>query len=244
MVVSARRGTRGGAEFGIGERELVQAGDVHAHNVEAMSEEHAATAHEGGGFNPPDPTLAGGADFGRFIEAIRTLQDRARAVLPPDEVITALADQLDAMNDLLAPYEVSEWEAPSGRRVDLPLRGNLLLIPMTIDGVENGVLTGTATFGRYHLGRNGAVHGGCLGLLFDTVFGLGSLVLTDLRKLRTAYLKIDYRKITPIDKKLHFDCTLDRVEGRKVNMSGRLLDGDDVLAEAEALFVKLNPGQP
>ncbi|WP_194786879.1 PaaI family thioesterase [Mycobacteroides abscessus] len=209
-----------------------------------MTTEEAVTAHEGGGFNPPDPTLKGGPDYGRFIDALRTLQDRARAALPPDAVVTELADQLEAMNKLLAPYEVSEWDSPSGRRTDLPLRGNILLVPMTIESFDNGVLTGTATFGRYHLGRNGAVHGGCLGLLFDTIFGTGSLLLTDLRKLRTAYLNINYRKITPIEKELRYDCTLDRVEGRKVFMTGRLLDGGEVLAEAEALFVKLNPGQP
>ncbi|CPZ50016.1 PaaI family thioesterase [Mycobacteroides abscessus] len=209
-----------------------------------MTTEEAVTAHEGGGFNPPDPTLKGGPDYGRFIDALRTLQDRARAALPPDAVVTELADQLEAMNKLLAPYEVSEWDSPSGRRTDLPLRGNILLVPMTIESFDNGVLTGTATFGRYHLGRNGAVHGGCLGLLFDTIFGTGSLLLTDLRKLRTAYLNINYRKITPIEKELRYDCTLDRVEGRKVFMTGRLLDGDEVLAEADALFVKLNPGQP
>ncbi|AGM29444.1 PaaI family thioesterase [Mycobacteroides abscessus] len=209
-----------------------------------MTTEEAVTAHEGGGFNPPDPTLKGGPDYGRFIDALRTLQDRARAALPPDAVVTELADQLEAMNKLLAPYEVSEWDSPSGRRTDLPLRGNILLVPMTIESFDNGVLTGTATFGRYHLGRNGAVHGGCLGLLFDTIFGTGSLLLTDLRKLRTAYLNINYRKITPIEKELRYDCTLDRVEGRKVFMTGRLLNGDEVLAEAEALFVKLNPGQP
>lgn len=209
-----------------------------------MTTEEAVTAHEGGGFNPPDPTLKGGPDYGRFIDALRTLQDRARAALPPDAVVTELADQLEAMNKLLAPHEVSEWDSPSGRRTDLPLRGNILLVPMTIESFDNGVLTGTATFGRYHLGRNGAVHGGCLGLLFDTIFGTGSLLLTDLRKLRTAYLNINYRKITPIEKELRYDCTLDRVEGRKVFMTGRLLNGDEVLAEAEALFVKLNPGQP
>ncbi|MBE5442942.1 PaaI family thioesterase [Mycobacteroides abscessus] len=209
-----------------------------------MTTEEAVTAHEGGGFNPPDPTLKGGPDYGRFIDALRTLQDRARAALPPDAVVTELADQLEAMNKLLAPYEVSEWDSPSGRRTDLPLRGNILLVPMTIESFDNGVLTGTATFCRYHLGRNGAVHGGCLGLLFDTIFGTGSLLLTDLRKLRTAYLNINYRKITPIEKELRYDCTLARVEGRKVFMTGRLLDGDEVLAEADALFVKLNPGQP
>ncbi len=209
-----------------------------------MTTEEAATAHEGGGFNPPDPTLKGGPDYGRFIDALRTLQDRARAALPPDEMVTALANQLDTMNELLAPYEVSEWDSPSGRRTDLPLRGNILLVPMTIDSFDNGVLRGTATFGRYHLGRNGAVHGGCLGLLFDTIIGTGTMLLTDLRKLRTAYLNINYRKVTPIDKELQYDCTLDRVEGRKVFLRSRLLDGDDVLAEADALFVKLNPGQP
>lgn len=209
-----------------------------------MTTEEAVTAHEGGGFNPPDPTLKGGPDYGRFIDALRTLQDRARAALPPDEVITSLANQLEAMNELLEPYEVSEWDSPSGRRTDLPLRGNILLVPMTIDSFDNGVLTGTATFGRYHLGRNGAVHGGCLGLLFDTIIGTGTMLLTDLRKLRTAYLNINYRKVTPIEKELQFDCTLDRVEGRKVYLTSRLLDGDDVLAEADALFVKLNPGQP
>ncbi|MFV8311029.1 PaaI family thioesterase [Mycobacteroides chelonae] len=209
-----------------------------------MTTEEAVTAHEGGGFNPPDPTLKGGPDYGRFIDALRTLQDRARAALPPDEVITNLANQLEAMNELLDPYEVSEWDSPSGRRTDLPLRGNILLVPMTIDSFDNGVLTGTATFGRYHLGRNGAVHGGCLGLLFDTIIGTGTMLLTDLRKLRTAYLNINYRKVTPIEKELQFDCTLDRVEGRKVYLTSRLLDGEDVLAEADALFVKLNPGQP
>ncbi|GLE58421.1 hypothetical protein NJBCHELONAE_37310 [Mycobacteroides chelonae] len=209
-----------------------------------MTTEEAVTAHEGGGFNPPDPTLKGGPDYGRFIDALRTLQDRARAALPPDEVITNLANQLEAMNELLDPYEVSEWDSPSGRRTDLPLRGNILLVPMTIDSFDNGVLTGTAAFGRYHLGRNGAVHGGCLGLLFDTIIGTGTMLLTDLRKLRTAYLNINYRKVTPIEKELQFDCTLDRVEGRKVYLTSRLLDGDDVLAEADALFVKLNPGQP
>ncbi|MGH3727109.1 MAG: PaaI family thioesterase [Mycobacterium sp.] len=209
-----------------------------------MTTEEAVTAHEGGGFNPPDPTLKGGPDYGRFVDALRTLQDRARAVLPPDEVITQLAGQLEAMNDVLAPYEVSEWESPSGRRTDLDLRGNILLVPMKIDGFSDGVLSGTATFGRYHLGRNGAVHGGCLGLLFDTIFGTGTMLLTDMRKLRTAYLNINYRKITPIEKELQYDCVLDRVEGRKVFLTGRLLDGEDVLAEAEALFIKLNPGQP
>jgi hypothetical protein len=43
---------------------------------------------------------------------------------------------------------------------------------------------------------------------------------------------------------LQLDAGIDRIEGRKIFVAGRLLDGDDVLCEAEALFLKLLPGQP
>jgi hypothetical protein len=48
----------------------------------------------------------------------------------------------------------------------------------------------------------------------------------------------------PIETELQVDAGVDRVDGRKMFISGRVLDGDTVLAEANALFVKLNPGQP
>ncbi len=204
--------------------------------------------HPGGGFNPPEPTSKGGPDYGRFIDAVRKLQDHARAVDAPDEVITEAADQLEKLSALLAPFDADEWESPSGRRMDLPMRGNILSIPMA---VRNGPLKGTdgrihgwARFARYHLGRNGAVHGGALGMLFDSVLGLTSSVITGGPRQRTAYLKIDYRQIVPIEKELQFDAGIDRVDGRKIFVSGRLSDGDTVLTEADALFVRLKPGQP
>ena len=48
----------------------------------------------------------------------------------------------------------------------------------------------------------------------------------------------------PIEMDLRVDARVDRSEGRKIFVAGRLLDGDTVLSDAEALFVKLNPGQP
>ncbi len=53
-----------------------------------------------------------------------------------------------------------------------------------------------------------------------------------------------YRKVVPIEKELRVDSRVDRAEGRKIFVTGRLLDGESVLCDAEALFVKLNPGQP
>jgi hypothetical protein len=69
-------------------------------------------------------------------------------------------------------------------------------------------------------------------------------VLTGSTRQRTAYLTINYRNIVPIEKELRFDAGVDRVDGRKIFVSGRLTDGDTLLTEADALFVKLKPGQP
>ena len=200
--------------------------------------------HPGGGFNPPDPSTKGGPDYGRFIEGVRALQDHARAVDAPDEVITEAADLLEKLSGLLSPFDTDEWNSPSGRRMDLPVRGNILTVPMSARKTDDGRIEGWARFARFHLGRNGAVHGGCLGMLFDTVLGLTSSVLTGGPRQRTAYLHINYRHIVPIEKKLDIAAQVDRVEGRKIFVSGRLSDGDTVLTDAEALFVLLKPGQP
>jgi acyl-coenzyme A thioesterase PaaI-like protein len=103
---------------------------------------------------------------------------------------------------------------------------------------------GVVRFRRFHLGRNGAVHGGAVAQLWDSVLGFAAFRLTTSLKQRTAYLHVNYRKIAPIEKQLHVDARVDRSEGRKIFVTGRLLDGDEVLSDAEALFVKLNPGQP
>ncbi|WP_322857783.1 PaaI family thioesterase [Mycobacterium shigaense] len=200
--------------------------------------------HPGGGFNPPVPTTKGGPDYGRFIDVVRKLQDHARAVDAPNGIITEAANLLEKVSALLTPFDADEWHSPSGRRMDLPVRGNILTIPLTSHKTEDGRIAGTARFARFHLGRNGAVHGGSLGMLFDTVLGLTASVLTGSPRQRTAYLKIDYRHIVPIEKELQFDAGIDRVDGRKIFVSGTLTDGDTLLTEADALFVRLKPDQP
>ena len=203
-----------------------------------------ADAHTGGGFNPPVPTNRGGPDYGRFVEAVRALQDHARSADAPDDVITRAADVLDDLNRQLAPYDADEWHSPSGRRMDLPNRGNIMQVPVNLVVTEDGRIGGTAQFRRFHLGRNGAVHGGALALLFDSLLGFAAFKLSDSPYQRTAYLHVNYRQIAPVDKEFQVDAAIDRIEGRKIFVSGRLLDGAAVLCEAEALFVRLKPGQP
>jgi acyl-coenzyme A thioesterase PaaI-like protein len=203
----------------------------------------ASDVQSGGGFNPPVPTTRGGPDYGRFVEAVRSLQDLTRGADAPDDVITQAAGLIEAVNSLLAPYDADEWHSPSGRRMDLPNRGNIMQVPVKLTVTDDDRVGGTARFRRFHLGRNGAVHGGALALLFDSLLGYAAYKLGRSPRQRTAFLHVDYRKIALVDKELQVDAGIDRIEGRKIFVSGRLLDGDAVLCEAEALFLKLNPGQ-
>jgi acyl-coenzyme A thioesterase PaaI-like protein len=200
--------------------------------------------HPGGGFNPPVPTTQGGPDYGRFIDAVRTLQDHARAADAPDDVITEAADLVEKVTQLLGPYYANEWASPSGRRMDLPNRGNILAIPLDLHKTDDGRIEGTAQFRRFHLGRNSAAHGGAVAQLFDGLLGYTAFTLSGSRAQRTAYLHVDYRKIALVEKELQVDARIDGIEDRKIFVSGRLCDGAAVVAEAHALFVKLKPGQP
>ena len=56
----------------------------------------------------------------------------------PDEVITEAADLVEKVTQLLEPYYADEWASPSGRRMDLPNRGNLLAIPLDLHKTDDG----------------------------------------------------------------------------------------------------------
>lgn len=209
-----------------------------------MTANESVDASASGGFGRPEPTTRGGADYGRFVEAVRELQDHARAADAPAEVITQVAHLVEKASRLLAPYDADEWTSPSGRRMDLPNRGNILQVPADLQITEDGRVAGHAHFRRFHLGRNGAAHGGAVALLFDSLLGFTAFKLTDSRAQRTAFLHVDYRMIAPVEKRLWVEARIDAVEGRKIFVSGGIMDDDDVVAEGHALFVKLKPGQP
>ncbi|WP_067674638.1 PaaI family thioesterase [Nocardia miyunensis] len=198
---------------------------------------------EHGGF-PKVAEAEPGPNFAPFVAAMRTLQDLAVSADCPDEVFGEALERVRQLNDLLEPYRAPELQGPAGRVSKLPGRGSLLMPPWEI--VEAGP-TGVSMrgeFRRFHLGGNGAAHGGVLPLLFDDLFG--ALVHYAGRPIsRTAFLHVEYRKITPLHTPLKVEGTVDRVEGRKSFVSARLRDeSDTLLAECEGLMVQLLPWQP
>jgi acyl-coenzyme A thioesterase PaaI-like protein len=176
---------------------------------------------------------------------MRRLQDLAVSADPGDDVWDDAAGRVAALTALLDPFQADvEGKAPAGRTPDLPGMGSLLLPPWTLtryapDGVEM-----QGHFTRFHVGGNYAVHGGVLPLLFDHMFGMVSHA-AERPISRTAFLHVDYRKITPIDTPLVVRGRVTSTEGRKAFVSAELLDGQDtLLAEANGLMVRLLPGQP
>lgn len=209
----------------------------------ASSEEFDPDYEHHGGF-PEYGVARPGEGFGRFVSAMRDLLDLAVSANPSDAVWDDAADRAGALVELLAPSAAAEGEAPAGRTPELPGMGSLLMPPWTLsmfgaDGVEM-----RGHFRRFHVGGNSAVHGGVLPLLFDQLFGM--VVHAAGRPIsRTAFLHVDYRKITPIDTPLVARGWVATTEGRKAFVSGKLLRGrDTVLAEANGLMVRLLPGQP
>ncbi len=201
--------------------------------------------HHGGfpQYGPASP----GPGFGRFVTAMRRLQDLAVSADPDDDIWDEAADRAAALVELLGPFQADEGKAPAGRTPDLPGMGSLLLPPWTLtkyapDGVEM-----TGYFSRFHVGGNHAVHGGVLPLLFDHMFGMISHAAG--RPIsRTAFLHVDYRKVTPIDVPLLVRGRVTGTEGRKAFVSAELLGAgglsDTVLAEGHGLMVRLLPSQP
>lgn len=196
-----------------------------------------------GGFPNYDVAMPG-PGFARFVTAMRRLADLAVSTAPGDDTWDDAAERAEELVKLLDGHPASEQIAPAGRVPSMPGMGSLLLPPFTVTGFGPDGVEMRGQFSRYHVGGNSAVHGGVLPLLFDWMCGM--VVHAAGRPIsRTAFLHVDYRKVTPIYTPLVARGRVDRVEGRKAFLSAELTDPDGTrLAEAQALMVRLLPGQP
>ena len=217
--------------------------DVTAHGPDGLD---AAPRDSGA----PEPTTSwgiplsedGGPDFGRMIEALRLVQERITTASPPHDVVIEAAGTLEKLAAELAPFEVDEARQVAAHRLDLPGRGQAMTPVIHIDEWDEQHVLAHVTLGRFYLGSGGAAHGGVLGLIFDEI--LGRLANTGRSRARTAYLHVNFRRITPIEPELRITAQVDRVEGRKRFLTGAVHHDGSLTADAEGLFVELLPGQP
>jgi acyl-coenzyme A thioesterase PaaI-like protein len=196
-----------------------------------------------GGFPVFEPA-APGPGFERFLTAMRQAQDLAVSANPDPDTWTEAAERVEELVKLLEPFRAGEGVGPANRVPSLPGAGSLLMPPWTVTRFEADGIELEVTFSRYHVGGNHAVHGGVLPLLFDSMFGM-VIHATGRPISRTAFLHVDYRRVTPVDTVLTARGWLREAEGRKAFVNAELLDADgNVLAESNGLMIRLLPGQP
>ncbi len=141
----------------------------------------------------------------------------------------------------------SEADGPAGadERVFLdtsPLigRANPVAPPLRLS-LDGETVRGVCVFSRAYEGPPGCVHGGFIAAAFDEL--LGATQSTTARPGMTGRLTVRYRHPVPLNREIVFAGWLTRVDGRKI-LTEATLKLDGVLhAEAEGLFVSVDPSR-
>lgn len=188
----------------------------------------------------PDSPTAHDSGFANLIDELRGLLDAACAAAAPAEVNREVSEGVRRLCSLLRPHAVPGDTAPAGQRPDLPGEGHPLRPPTIITASSHDKVQAEIEFSRAHVGSGDTVHGGLLPLVFDDVLGRLAARATPLLA-RTAYLRVDYRAVTPIGRPLRVEGGIEKFEGRKILTWGRMTDGDTELTTAQALFVIARP---
>jgi acyl-coenzyme A thioesterase PaaI-like protein len=185
----------------------------------------------------------------RVAESLRLIIEQLVATAAPTDVIADAADELERV---AASFKVLSGErdyigfaeaANAGGEQFASFehspfigRANPLAPPIRLEDVD-GVVHGWATFGTAYEGPPGCVHGGYVAAAFDELLGAAQSLSGS--PAMTGTLTVRYCSPTPLHTELHFIGELTRVEGRKIFTGGRLLAGDRLCAEGEAIFISL-----
>lgn len=181
------------------------------------------------------------AAYEHMIQEVAEFQDALVKANPTDDQLAEITQTLALMRETLADQAVSEDQRLYARG-EIGGRNQLLVPPLTFESLDEHQVTAHTVAGYFFNGINGAMHGGMLSVIFDTVMGRLAMG-TEHRVCRTAYLNTQFRSVTPIGERLDIRATVDAVEGRKRFISGQLWHGDTLCATADSLFIEVKPGQ-
>jgi acyl-coenzyme A thioesterase PaaI-like protein len=199
---------------------------------------------ERGGFPDVRPVEDAPEELGRFVEALRRLQDLTVSTDPGASRWGDAAAHLESACAILDGHQVPESDVVAGRVLSIPGLAHPLMPPWMLTDTGPEGVTMAGHFTEAHIGGNRAVHGGMIPLLYDWLFGM-TVTAANIRPTRTAFLHVDYRKITPIDEPLEARAAISDIDGRKVFIEATMTSADGaVLSEANGLMVRLLPHQP
>jgi acyl-coenzyme A thioesterase PaaI-like protein len=188
----------------------------------------------------------------RFADATRRTIEEVVSTTASDDAIIEAAEHVERAARLLAGephgrgYDSPAESALTGDPrafVDFsPMAGplNPLSAPLRFE-VAGDVVIGRGVFGEAFEGPPGCLHGGFVAAAFDELLGFVQ-ALTG-RPGMTGRLTVAYRSPTPLHRELRFEGRIERVDGRKMHTRGLLQAGDTLCAEAEGLFISVDPSR-
>ena len=187
----------------------------------------------------------------RLARAMRLVIERLVPSNAPEEELRAAAEGLERYAEALKAhprlkhfhgYAESANAGDVGAFFDQsPMIGlaNPLAPPITIGKSGERSAIASVTFGSAYEGPPGSVHGGFVAATFDEV--LGFVQSLGGNPGMTGTLTVRYRRPTPLHAELIIEAELLRIQGRKIFTEGRILADGVVTAEAEGLFISIDP---
>ena len=184
--------------------------------------------------------------------ALRTAADRARSLadalvrLDADSsVAPELAERLDSILELVGehvqPAEDMIFDPARQRWEDYvdrsPVSGrvNPLAPPMGFTLGDDHNARTTIRLGLAYQGPPGRVHGGVVATLLDHIMGYAAGTVG--RWIFTRSLTIDYDHAVPLFDELELAARVDRIDGRKIWVSGEIMVSGSPLVRARGLWL-------
>jgi acyl-coenzyme A thioesterase PaaI-like protein len=193
-------------------------------------------------------------------EAGRAIRDLGHALVGHQasiELVESIRDQLDALSAELETNEPRSRadERPTGDWTSLPAEGEAMTSfderpvsgrasPWGLDITvrrEGDEAVARLTLRSAHEGAPGRSHGGIVAALFDDVYGF--VLAIHAQPAFTGELAVRYCAPTPIGRELECRVRMTGQQGRKILMTGELLDGDQVIVTSTATFIAIDPEQ-
>lgn len=203
-----------------------------------------------------DTELVRGGSAASLADALRRVNALLVGRPLGEEVLRAAAGEVAALADRLergaGPGKLPRPDpTPGGEAHDFfptsPVIGfaNPVASPVEVWSAvgEEGApeVRGRAFFDYPYEGPPTCVHGGVIAAVFDELLGVANLVAG--RPSMTGTLHIVYRRTTPLRTPLELVARHTSVERRKVRAWGAILHEGELTAEAEGIFISVDPSR-
>ncbi|HEX7443240.1 MAG TPA: PaaI family thioesterase [Acidimicrobiales bacterium] len=192
----------------------------------------------------------------RLAAALRPIITLTVAATFDDEVLAMAAERLEEVGRTLAsaagPKRARQQPNISQHAQEFfptsPIMGmaNPIAPPVVVhvvDGVDGGYpeIRAEAWFDWAYEGPPTCVHGGVIAETFDEMLGAANMVAGNPGM--TGSLTVRYRKPTPLRTPLRIEARCLSRDGRKIKTWAGMYHGDLLTAEADGLFIEVNPSQ-